>query len=91
MVQLSVSVRSHRVGLLALFATPVLGGNGTTQADPSRNLETPSARTSFGGPVQFNVVRPPETSGSNADAFDSAAPPPGERGAAARGGLAMPI
>ena len=25
MVQLSVSVRSHRVGLLALFATPVIG------------------------------------------------------------------
>ena len=60
MVQLSVSVRSHRVGLLALFATPVIGAESGKAQLASRGRAPAVERMRL---VSDDVAPPPDAGG----------------------------
>jgi len=60
MVQLSVSVRSHRVGLLALFATLVIGAESGKAQLASRGRAPAVERMRL---VSDDVAPPPDAGG----------------------------
>jgi hypothetical protein len=64
MVQLSVSVRSHRVGLLALFATPVIGAESGKAQLASRGRAPAVERMRL---VSDDVAPPPDAGGQGSE------------------------